>query len=364
MRFRPRTLMHVTLVLLATAGAARAQTGWGLAPDGRGGFTFSDITRDRVWHMDSRGQLRLLLEHVHCHTLVPGYDGAIYGEDVGGGSRAGGLLGVWKLAPDGRRIDLLPVTLTPDPSVWLVRDAAGNSFAWEGNPEDRRTSRILRRSPDGVVTILTGSEWGSADGGAAEARFGQVQALTVTADGVLYLVDEGHLRTVLRDGSVTTSARDFVALAAGGLPARGGLWNHSMGAAVDASQRVYVVDYSRHRIVRFDATEGAREIHRSAGIANRVTGGSWGWRPTGVAFAGGEVFVMEDWPLPPLLAGLVGSPRILRIALDGSAETIAAVSSTGMRIAVSAALAVIVLLLFRLFRHRRVRRLALRHAAA
>ena len=62
---------------------------------------------------------------------------------------------------------------------------------------------------------------------------------------------------------------------------------------------------------------------------------------------------MEDWPLPPLLAGLVGSPRILRIAPDGRAETIAAVSSTGMRIAVSAALAVIVLLLYRLFRRRR-----------
>jgi len=356
MRFRARTLLHATLVLLATAGAACAQTGWGLAPDGRGGFTFSDITRDRVWHADAQGHLRLLLDHIHCHTLVPGYDGAVYGEDVGGGSRAGGLLGVWKLAPDGRRIDLLPVTLTPDPSIWLVRDAAGNSYAWEGNPEDRRTSRILRRPSDGAVTILAGGAWGFADSSAAEARLGHVQALAVTADGVLYLVDDGHLRRVLRDGNVSTLARDLVARAAGGLPGRGGLWNHSMGMAVDAAHRVYIVDYSRRRIVRFDAAEGAKEIYRSEGIANRITGGSWGWRPTGVATAGGEVFVMEDWPLPPLLADLVGSPRILRIAPDGRAETIAAVSSTGMRLAVSAALAVIVLLLYRLFRRRRAAR--------
>ena len=353
MRFFARTWLCAGLFLIAAA--APAQTGWGLAPDSRGGFTFSDITRDCVWRADAQGHLRLMLDRVHCHTLVPGYDGVVYGEDVGGGSRAGNLLGLWKLASDGRRIDLLPVTLIPDPAVWLVRDATGNSYAWDGNPNNRGTSRILRRSPEGHVAAFAGGDWGFADGSAAQARFGQVQAMAATPDGVLYLVDDGNLRRILIDGTVSTLAHDLVSGAAGGLPGRGGLWNHSMGMAVDAAQRAYIVDYSRDRIVRFHVNEGAKEVHHSGGIGNRISGSSWGWRPTGVSVHAGEFYVMEDWPLPTLLADLVGSPRILRIAPDGSAETLASVSSTGVRFVAVTVLVGVIVLLARFFRRRPAR---------
>jgi len=283
MQLFARALLYAGLFLLPAALPARAQTGWGLAPDGRGGFTFSDITRDRVWRADAQGHLRLALDRVHCHTLVPGYDGAVYGEDVGGGSRAGSLLGVWKLTSDGRRIDLLAVTLTPDPAVWLVRDAANFSYAWDSNPHRRDSSRILRRSPQGEVAILAGGPWGQSDGDTSSARFGEIGAMTVTPEGVLFIVDTGHLRRVSPGGSVVTLVRDIAAPAPGGLPGRGGLWNHSMGMAVDSHGEVYIVDYRNSHILRWEQDSGATVVFRSKGWANRITGGSTGWRPTGVA---------------------------------------------------------------------------------
>ena len=62
-----------------------------MAPDDRGALYFCDIQRDKVWLWEPRG-LRLLFDHNHCHTLVLGYDGRVYGENVGGESRAGGVV--------------------------------------------------------------------------------------------------------------------------------------------------------------------------------------------------------------------------------------------------------------------------------
>ncbi len=97
-----RTAVAATaaVVLLALAPLAPAQSNWGVAADNRGTLYFCDIQRDRVWRYVPQGHLDLLLDHNHCHTLVLGYDGDIYGENVGGESRAGGVVGVWRLTPE------------------------------------------------------------------------------------------------------------------------------------------------------------------------------------------------------------------------------------------------------------------------
>jgi sugar lactone lactonase YvrE len=55
-----------------------------LLADDRGTLYFCDIQRDRVWRYTPDNRLQLLMDHNHCHTLVLGYDGNVYGENVGG----------------------------------------------------------------------------------------------------------------------------------------------------------------------------------------------------------------------------------------------------------------------------------------
>jgi len=342
--------------------ATRAQSNWAVAPDNRGALYFCDIQRDKVWLWEPRG-LRLLFDHNHCHTLVLGYDGWVYGENVGSESRAGGVVGVWRLAPEGKREFLLAPTARPDPSIWVVRDAKGNTYAWEGNPETKGRSRILERSPQGELRVLAGDLWGFADGAGNTAKFGQVAAMAATADGSLYLADEGSLRCVSADGTVKTLQRDIFSTVVGGLPGIGGLYNHHMGIAVDDQSVVYVVDYGRNHILRWDAAHGTRVVFQSRGVANWLSSGGWGWRPTGVAVEKNSILVMEDWGLPTFAAELIGNPRVSRVLADGTVVKVTAVSNTVTRIFAAAILLVLGLAMFAWRRNKTRRRSTFRGKA-
>ncbi len=281
-----------------------------------------------VWRYEPGNGLRRLFDHNHCHTLARGYDGVIYGENVGGESRAGSVVGVWRLSESGERTFVLRPTSRPDPSIWVVRDAAGNGYAWEGDPETKRVSRILKRTPHGEVRVLSGSAWGYEDGAGARAQFGEVAALAALPDGTLFLVDSGDLRRVNGDGAVTTVARDIVSTIPGGMPHVGGFYNHRIGMAVDPRGIVYIADFERRNIVRWDSQYGARIAYTSGGVANWLSRGSWGLRPTGVAVAGDSLYVMEDWSMPTLAAEIIGNPRISRIAADGTVVRVVTVAST------------------------------------
>lgn len=344
------------LVLLLSLGAnpARAQAGWGLAADRHGDLYFCDIQRDRVWKLGRGGKLRLLLRQNHCHTLLSGYDGNIYGEDVGGESRGEGPLSLWKLTPQGERSYVLPPTTRPDQSIWIISDPAGNSYAWNGNPELKRESQILKRTPDGVVAVLAGTDWGYADGRSGEAKFGNVAGMAIGLDGTLYVAEEGNLRKVLPDGSAKTLERALFSKVAGGLPGHSGLFNHSVGVAVDAQNNVYVVDYGNRRVIQRAPDGAVTTLWQSKGIANALTHSQWGWRPTGIAIVDNGAYVLEDWPLPTFAAELIGSPCVRRVLRDGSVHRVVCVASNVTR-ALSGAVLVGTVLLVALWRRRRRR---------
>ena len=343
----------VVALWLMLAGETRAQSNWAVAPDEHGAICFCDIQRDKVWQWGPQG-LRLLFDHNHCHTLVLAYDGRVYGENVGGESRGGGVVGMWRLTNEGKREFLLAPTAHPDPSVWVVRDSKGNTYAWDGNPESKSLSRILARSPQGQVKVLAGGAWGFADGVGNTARFGQVAGMAAMADGTLCLVDEGNLRRISVDGKVTTLERGVFSTVAGGLPRIGGLYNHHMGVAVDADGSIYVVDYGHNHVVRWDAVHGARVVFQSDGIANWLSGGGWGRRPTGVALEKGAILVMEHWGLPTFAADLIGNPRVSRVSEDGRVTTVVAVASGTTRLLTAAILLALVMALFA-WRRKRLR---------
>jgi hypothetical protein len=325
--------------IMIFASAAAAQSSWGMAAAKDGTLYFCDIQRDRVWHYTSPDGLTLVLDHNHCHTLVLGYDGSIYGEDVGGETRSGSDMSVWHLTPGHTPVFLLDHATVPDPSIWLVRDATGNSYSWNGNREVRKASQILKRTPNGDVSVFTGGDWGFADGPSGRARMGDVGAMASTPDGTLYLVDGESLRRVAPDGSLTTLISPFIHTTSGGVPGVPGLYNHHLGMAVDPQGGIYVVDFRNRRILHWDQS-GTRLVFQSHGPLEHLT--SWGWTPTGVAVSGDSLYVMEYLPLPTFPSELIGNPRIRRIAPGQQIATVVAVSSSGLRAVVILVLALLV----------------------
>ena len=317
------------LLTVAFGSSVRAQNGWGLGiVDGE--FHFTDLTRGRVVKIDRSGRLNVLFENIHCHNLAPGYDGRIYGESVGSNSGGdGGVVGVWSLTADGEKGWVMPPTGQSLSGVWIARDEIGNSYAWEGELDI--TSRIVRRGPSGEISILGGSEWGQADGVGASARFGNIGGLASTRDGVVYVTDSGHLRRVQHDGTVDTVAQNIVSERTGGLPGQASLFNHSVGVAVSGDETVYIADHYNLRVMRWDRNNGASIVWNGADWLSRLTSNGIGWYPGGVAVDGADLYVLEVLIAPPLVADLVGSPRIRKILPDGSSTSVASVASTPMR---------------------------------
>src|SRR5262249_30484895 len=133
------------------------------------------------------------------------------------------------------------------------------------------------------------------------------------------------------NGAVVTVARDIASRTAGGFPRFGGLFNHHMGAAADSQGGVYVVDYGRNQIVHWEPSGGVHTVFRSGGLANWLSRGGWGFRPTGIAVAGNSIYVMEYWAMPTFPADLIGNPRIRLISPDGKVQKVVAVASTAAR---------------------------------
>jgi hypothetical protein len=301
---------------------------------------FADLTRGRVARLVPGNALEVLIEDIHCHSLAPGFDGNVYGEAVGTGrGGVGGVVGLWKISPDGSVEYVQPRSPTPEPGMWIALDGLGRSYSWHG--EGERTSRIFRRSRDGEVSILTGGEHGFRDGPPGEAQFGAVGAIAATFDGILFVTDSGHLRRISPHGEVETVAANLVSERIGGLPGDFGLFNRSVGLAVDEEENVYAVDAYNFRVVRWHRARRGEVVWDSSDWLSRLTRGGLGWHPRGVAVNGADVYVLEEFGVPWVLAELIGSPRIIRISPGGHSETIIAVAGWRLRAAIAGLLAAI-----------------------
>ena len=107
-----------------------------------------------------------------------------------------------------------------------------------------------------------------------------------------------------------------------------------------------VVDPEAGRIIRVDRQGRATPIWEPAGLAQRLTGGRWGWRPAGVAMMGQTYYVVDEWMGPALIGDLVGSPRVSQVDASGTVTRIASVADWIARVAVVALVVVVFSTLF------------------
>jgi hypothetical protein len=116
---------------------------------------------------------------------------------------------------------------------------------------------------------------------------------------------------VSRDGVVTTldgRRADLFGARLSGETA----YERIMGLAADPAGNLYLA-------LRDDRTIRKVSIDGRVTIFARVRGS---WMPTGLTFGNGALYVLAEPRLPPL-RGLLGSPRLLRIAGSGRIDILA-----------------------------------------
>lgn len=314
-----RLLFKIAFVLMAvfliSRGEARAHPAWGVAADAKGQIYFSDL--ENIWKIDAGGKLSLFRPGVggrHIHELALDEAGNVYGADISYEPATKRWQGeIWKMTPASDESYIVAPTydLPRGSSIW--RDGAGNTYSFEQDNHTKRETLLLKRTPDGKVSVLAGGAYGLADGQGTQARFGSVGAMTWGADDSLYITDTHAIRKVTMDGRVTTLARDIKIENAADNPVGGGLFSPLFGIATDGSSTVYVADYGNRRVIKLTADGKLQTMLRAESP----------WSPTGVAFRDGNLYVREDGFT---LLGIARC-RVKKIAADGKVTLLATIEN-------------------------------------
>lgn len=241
-------------LLLASAAPLFAHPPVSVVIDARGNVFWSDLSR--VWMQAPDGSRRVAVPNVHTHELAIDAAGNVYGEHLwyeGDATKKWGHY-VWRRAPDGRVDKVIPPTegfLEKD-DYSFVRDAGGAMY-WV----DREHNQVKKRTPGQRTVVI------------AHHLFKDARWMTVTPDGVAWIVDFHDLVRVGKNGAVTVVARDLsspslLSPLGGGRHAVMGLWTDRIG-------NVYLAVTSERVIKRVTAAGNVSIVLRGTG----ATGGAF-----------------------------------------------------------------------------------------
>ncbi len=195
-------------------------------------------------------------------------------------------------------------------------DRSGNVYV--GDYENHRIRKI---TAGGVVTTLTGSTQGFADGARNTAKFRGVKGVALDGSGNVYVADmfNNRIRKITADGVVSTLAGALQGFADGtGFSAQ---FKFPDGVAVDGSGNVYVADWLNYRIRKITAGGVVTTLAGSSsyGFADGAGAAAKFAGPIGVAVDGsGNVYVVED-----------RMHRVRKITAGGVVTTLAGSSDLG-----------------------------------
>jgi hypothetical protein len=253
----------VTVILLFfAASSVLAHPSVSVVADSRGNVYYSDLTQ--IWRVAPDGTRSVVVPHVHSHELFLDANDTLYGENLwynGDALKTWGY-SVWKRTSDGRVSFVLPPRTGFNENFSFVRDAGGNQYFAVHDKNE-----IRRKSPDGRVVAM------------ARAPFKDIRWMTVTPNGIVYLIDLIDLVRITPDGKVTTIARNLSSHALFGDDRHRvqGLW-------LDRAGNVYV------------AASADRVIKRvtPAGRVDVVAQSTFPWSPSGGVIApNGDLWILE-----------------------------------------------------------------------
>lgn len=274
-------LLTVLAILLGGVAEAIAHPAVAVAIDRRGNIFYSDL--EQVWQIDPSGRKSVVVPRLHTHELFLDADDTLYGEHVwyeGAATKEWGHR-VWKRTAAGLITDVIPATRGFRRGYSFVRDRAGNMYWADRRPTDAHDVILRRTSPTGATVTMAGGPTTLQDGRGTSAGFANIRWIAAMPDGVLYVIDNGCLRKVSPDGTVTTIARDLDEITFGFLEDR----QHAvMGLCPDEDGNVWV------------ANSGARKIKivNPAGRVSVFAASPFPFAPSGVTVTRDAVYVLED----------------------------------------------------------------------
>ena len=315
-RFAVVTALTAALAFVALATDALAHPPWGIAADVRGRVYFSAL--ETVWKIDEGGRLSVFRPGVsgrHTHELTLDDEGNLYGEDLTyepAGERW--ITAAWKIEPSGEFSYLLAPTDSPPRGTSIWRDRDGNTYSVQSEDPARDLS-LLKRSPAGQVGVLLGSRAPVERG--KQTILYNVGGTAFGPEGALYFTNRADIFKAARDGRVETLARGLAGAASASRTKavhdeHGGL----LGIAVDERGFVYAADTGNRRVLKVSPEGAVSAVHTS----------EENWMPTGVACAGGSVYVLEFGTTP---SGTNTPPRVLKLAHGARASVLASVADAG-----------------------------------
>ncbi|HEY7547696.1 MAG TPA: SMP-30/gluconolactonase/LRE family protein, partial [Blastocatellia bacterium] len=297
-------------IFLLLESPASAHPGWGIVVDKQNQIYFGDVTSNTIWKITAYGRLEAVASNKHSHSLYIDEAGNLYGEHVyydQAGNRW--ISSVWRLAPDGHLLDIVPQTSHPASGSGVLVDREGNVYSVRGGASLSERTELIRRAPDGQITVLAGGERGHADGRGNEAQFRYIVGMAWGPDGSLYVTDASSVRRIMMDQTVTTIGSDPLAGVERSEDPR------ILGLTVDSAGNVYVADYE-HRSIRRIASDGTVTTPVECGLF---------WSPTGVVANGDDLFILEHYPeaFPGVIMAFVGPyARVRKLSADGTVTTL------------------------------------------
>jgi hypothetical protein len=257
----------ILLAAFTFIASAFAHPGIGIVMDGRGNVFFTDLKQ--VWKISPQGNKSVAVPNVHTHELCLDAEDNLYGEHLWYEGEAIDKWGhyVWKLRAEGKLEQVIPRREGFLQNYSFVRDRSGNMY-WA---ERGDTTIIRKRAVEGAISDMCRTH-----------DFRDVRWMTVSAEGTVYLIDDGDLRCVRPSGEVRTLARalkerrffEFIF----------GDSHNLMGLWLDAAGNVYVA-VTGGRLVKKISPKGEIKV---------VARSTAPWSPTGGLLApNGDLWLLE-----------------------------------------------------------------------
>ncbi len=148
--------------------------------------------------MGVKGKLSIFRPGVsgrHVHDLTIDAENNVYGLDNSYNPQTEKYpRSIWKMSPNGEFSYLVSMTdnLPLGMSIW--RDSGGNTYSVEPYNNEKKETKIIRRTPEGKTSIFAGGKYGYLDGKKDKAEFSVITDMAFGKDNSIYLTDNDKVR--------------------------------------------------------------------------------------------------------------------------------------------------------------------------
>ena len=282
---------------------------WGIVVDTNGQIYFSDL--ETIYKIDSQGKLSIFRAGVsgrHVHDLSIDAGGNIYGwENVYEPQTEKHLRAFWKMSPKGEYTEIVSLTENPPLGTSIWRDSDGNTYSVEPWNNEKKETKIIKRTTDGKTSVFAGGKYGYLDGQKEKAEFNVITDMAFGKDNTIYLTNDDKVRKIDRFGMVTTIYRNETTNQKQNNPEP---FSRLYGLDVDKENNVVAADFANNRLLKIS----------SDGKISTFLKSEKDWSPIGVATFGDEVYALE---VRPYTASIHTGNRVLKISSTGKSTIIA-----------------------------------------